>query len=267
MRNTPEALRQERDARAEVGGQRRRIDEPLEGQLRMEARDDGARLEPLAASVTTPVARPLRVTISATPASVRISTPRSSQARAIACGDRAHAADRVAPRALAPVRLAEAVMQQHVGGARGVGARVGSDDAVEAEDRLDRIALEPVVEQVARRAGEDSRRSRWPSIPSGRSGSPTRAVARARRGSPRGRVRSRRSAAFRARGRAGRRPCARAAPRRRRAARRRAPRISRPPPGCARARPSESGRRAGAGNWTAGARRSSGRGAGGRGRG
>ena len=37
----------------------------------------------------------------------------------------------------------------------GIGAGVGPDDAVEAEDRLDRIALEPLVENVAGRAGED----------------------------------------------------------------------------------------------------------------
>jgi hypothetical protein len=46
------------------------------------------------------------------------------------------------------------MMQEHVGGARGVGACIGSDNAIEAEDRLDRIALEPLVENIARRAGE-----------------------------------------------------------------------------------------------------------------
>ena len=46
-------------------------------------------------------------------------------------------------------------MKQHIGSARGIGAGVGSDDPVEAEDRLDRIALEPVVEKIAGRAGED----------------------------------------------------------------------------------------------------------------
>ena len=47
------------------------------------------------------------------------------------------------------------MVQQHVGRARGIGARVGSDDPVEAEDSLDRIALEPLVEEVARGASED----------------------------------------------------------------------------------------------------------------
>ena len=46
-------------------------------------------------------------------------------------------------------------MQQHVGRARRVGARVVADDAVPAVDRLDRIALEPGVEIVAGGVGEE----------------------------------------------------------------------------------------------------------------
>ena len=65
--------------------------------------------------------------------------------------DRPHAADRVAPRALLAVHLAEAVMQQHVGRARRVGARIVADDAVESVGRLDRRAFEPAVEIVAGR--------------------------------------------------------------------------------------------------------------------
>ena len=68
--------------------------------------------------------------------------------------DRAHAADRMAPDALFAVHLAPAMMQQHVARAGRIGAVVGSNDSVEAEDRLDRIALEPLVENVAGRAGE-----------------------------------------------------------------------------------------------------------------
>ena len=41
------------------------------------------------------------------------------------------------------------------GGALGIGAGIGSDDPVEAEDRLDRIALEPLVEDIAGRTGEE----------------------------------------------------------------------------------------------------------------
>ena len=47
------------------------------------------------------------------------------------------------------------MMQKHIARAGRIGAGVGSDDSVEAEDRLDRIALEPLVEQVAGRAGEE----------------------------------------------------------------------------------------------------------------
>ena len=47
------------------------------------------------------------------------------------------------------------MMQQHIARAGRIGAGVGSHDPVEAEDRLDRIALEPLVEQVAGRAGEE----------------------------------------------------------------------------------------------------------------
>ena len=47
------------------------------------------------------------------------------------------------------------MMQQHVGRARRVGARVVADDAVPAVHRLDRIALEPGVEIVAGRIGEE----------------------------------------------------------------------------------------------------------------
>src|SRR5271166_3039419 len=69
-------------------------------------------------------------------------------------GDRAHAADRVSPDALPAVGLAEAVVQQHVGGACGVGTGVGSDDSVEAQNRLDRIAFEPLIEKIAGRTSE-----------------------------------------------------------------------------------------------------------------
>src|SRR5208337_4726768 len=69
--------------------------------------------------------------------------------------DRAHAAQSVAPDALSAVGFAEAVMKQHVGRAGRVGTGVGSDDSVEAEDRLDGIALEPLLEKIAGRTGED----------------------------------------------------------------------------------------------------------------
>ena len=69
-------------------------------------------------------------------------------------GDRAHAADRVAPQALLAVHLAKGVMQHHIGGTRGVGAGVVADNGIEAEQRLDQIILKTLVEQIAGRAGE-----------------------------------------------------------------------------------------------------------------
>ena len=68
--------------------------------------------------------------------------------------DRAHAADGVAPDALLAVHLAEGVVQHHIGRARGVGAGIIADDGVEAEQRLDQIALEALVQHLAGRAGE-----------------------------------------------------------------------------------------------------------------
>jgi hypothetical protein len=45
-------------------------------------------------------------------------------------------------------------MQQHVACAGRIGAGVSSNDPVEAKDRLDRIALEPLIEHIAGGAGE-----------------------------------------------------------------------------------------------------------------
>ncbi len=70
-------------------------------------------------------------------------------------GDRAHAADRMTPRALLAVHLAEHVMEQNIGRARRVGAGVVADHRVEAERRLDRLALEPAVQEGARALGEE----------------------------------------------------------------------------------------------------------------
>ncbi len=68
--------------------------------------------------------------------------------------DRAHAADGVAPHALLAVHLAEGMVQHHIGGAGRVGAGVVADDGVEAEQRLDQVALEALVQHLAGRARE-----------------------------------------------------------------------------------------------------------------
>jgi hypothetical protein len=69
-------------------------------------------------------------------------------------GDRAHAADGVAPGALLAVHLAEGVVQQHIGRARRVRAGEVADHGVEAEAGLDRVALEPAVQEIAGALGE-----------------------------------------------------------------------------------------------------------------
>ncbi len=69
--------------------------------------------------------------------------------------DRPHPADRVPPGALPAVHLAEDVVQQHVGAARGVRAREVAHDAVEAEAGLERLGLEPALEPLARGQGEE----------------------------------------------------------------------------------------------------------------
>ncbi len=70
--------------------------------------------------------------------------------------DRAHAADGVTPRALLAVDLPEHVMQQDVGGARGIGTGIVADDAVEAVHGLDGIALEPTLQIIAGRDAEQA---------------------------------------------------------------------------------------------------------------
>ena len=69
-------------------------------------------------------------------------------------GDRAHAADGMAPDALLAVHLAERMMQHHIGGARRIRARIIADDGVEAEQRLHQVALENLVQHLAGRTRE-----------------------------------------------------------------------------------------------------------------
>ncbi|CAO3300672.1 hypothetical protein LMG26824_03144 [Stenotrophomonas maltophilia] len=60
----------------------------------------------------------------------------------------------MAPCTLHAIALAEHVMQQHVGAARCVWTGIVADDAIEAEQRLDRLALEPAVQVFRRRQSE-----------------------------------------------------------------------------------------------------------------
>ena len=62
----------------------------------------------------------------------------------------AHAANGVAPQAPLAVDLPEGMVQQHIGGARRVGACIIPDDGVEAEQCPDEFTLEPAIQVVAR---------------------------------------------------------------------------------------------------------------------
>ena len=69
-------------------------------------------------------------------------------------GDGAHAAHRMTPYAGLAVHLAEAMVQQHVGGAGRVRAGVRADDTVEGEGALHHVALEPEPQVVGGTLGE-----------------------------------------------------------------------------------------------------------------
>ena len=105
-------------------------------------------------SVSTPTARPFSTMTRRTRVESLMSTPWADGGFRHGLGDRAHAADSVAPDAFLAVHLAEAVVQENIGRARRVGARIIADDAVEAEGGLDRRALEPAVEKITGGGGE-----------------------------------------------------------------------------------------------------------------
>ncbi len=107
----------------------------------------------------TPETRPPFTRTAITSAPVVISTPRARASFAIASliapiPPRACPQVPRFPSALS-VHFAECVVQEHVGRAGRIGAREMPDLRVESEHRLDRIAFEPVVEQVARAAGDE----------------------------------------------------------------------------------------------------------------
>ena len=143
------------DAGAEVGGQDGRIEKLLEGELRVQVGDDRARRD-LLALVRDDADGAALLDQDLVHGAVRANLDATLGAGARdRLRDRAHAADRMAPDALFAVHLAPAMMQQHVACAGRIGAVIGSNNSVEAEDRLDRIALEPLVEHVAGGAGEE----------------------------------------------------------------------------------------------------------------
>ena len=79
----------------------------------------------------------------------------------MACGrprhglrDRTHAPDRMPPDALLPIHLAEGMVQENVGGPGRIGAGVVPDHGIEAEQGLHQVALEPAIEIVTCRFGE-----------------------------------------------------------------------------------------------------------------
>ncbi len=143
-----------RNAGAEVGGQGGRIEKPFEGELWVQVGDDCARRDPLALVRDDADGAALLdqdLVHGAIRANVDVANGAGARDR---LRNRAHAADRMAPDAFFAVHLAPAMVEKHVARAGRIRAVVGSDDSVEAEDRLDRVALEPLVENVAGRAGE-----------------------------------------------------------------------------------------------------------------
>ena len=138
------------DAAQEIRGQFRGCDQALVQQLRPDVGDDGVGHHLLAA-LQPDADRAAGVDQHARHR--RLEADRHAHAlhdRRHRLRDRAHAAHGVAPRALPAVHLAEDVVQQHVGRPGRVGARVVADHGVEAEGGLDRLALEPAVEEGAR---------------------------------------------------------------------------------------------------------------------
>ncbi len=111
-------------------------------------RQDGRASISSPSSRTTPVARSPRVRIRATGASVRISAPSARAARGDRERDAARAALGDAPRPERAVDLAHVVVQQDVGGAGRADALVGADDPGGRHRRLERVRLEPLVEEV-----------------------------------------------------------------------------------------------------------------------
>ena len=155
IRKVPEPLRQLVDALEECRRQRAGGQQPRIEQFRIDAGGDVFRADGLAVvEDRRPTARSRSTITSRTPASVSISAPCAARRARHRLRDRAHAADGVAPHALLAVHLAERVVQHHIGRAGGVGAGVIADDGVEAEQRLDQIAFEPLVEHLAGRARE-----------------------------------------------------------------------------------------------------------------
>ena len=71
-------------------------------------------------------------------------------------GDGAHAATSQAPGADIAVHITHHVMQQDIGGARGVDTQCGTDDAGAGHGGLDQVILEIVLEKVGGAHGEEA---------------------------------------------------------------------------------------------------------------
>ena len=100
-------------------------------------------------SSTTPWNRPPEVSIDLTRAFVRISAPKDFCRATDRVGHRAHPALLVAPGAeVAVAHVADRVVEHHVRGAGLVRPGPRPDDPVHREHALDRVGLEPIVQQV-----------------------------------------------------------------------------------------------------------------------
>ena len=143
-----------RDTLAEIFGQRGRIDQRLKQELRVQIGDYRAAAEDLAGIRHGAHGAPFLDQYLAHAGMGAQIDAELAAGRGHRLCDRTHAADRVSPRPFLAVHFADGVMQQHIGGAGSVRARIISHDRVEPERGLDRIAFEPAVEPVACRLAE-----------------------------------------------------------------------------------------------------------------
>ena len=155
MAEAPRKRKRRIDSTKSVG-QMLLADELEERAPRIGARDHGLRADLLAAFQHDAFARlPCEITTLSTGALQRISAPAALRRRCDRGAHRAVAALGEPPGAEHAVELAHVVVQQHVRGAGRARAEQRADDAARRLGRLERLGLEPLVEEIRRAHGEE----------------------------------------------------------------------------------------------------------------